>query len=345
MKLVVDTNIVRYLAGLNGVKEFDIAKLQSIINNGNYQPAITIFSLIEILQHYYKSDINQQNDVRTILTYLRDNYFGLAADKNINIDFKNVFEYCLKDDKQIDYVYDNITPTLIKYDEAFLTNITLLVGFIFAGLLFQFDNTRKNDPTLLDDFCCRLIKTIQITKNTYSKVYYKLLEQSYTKQNTYDPKITAEIINTTLCIFYSYYQIYISNACNTEPINIELLILEAKSKKVNTQYYRKLFRKGIKDQHINKCIDTLYKKYVPPHDSPAIDTICKEIVKLVLNNYRTEFNDFIDFLNIVMPAQLSLTENNAIYFTNENKWNDIVKNNVDDKYFANCYNFYKLVVE
>lgn len=344
MKLVVDTNIVRYLAGVNEVKEFDIAKLQSIVNNGDYQPAITIFSLIEILQHLYDSDIVQQNRMKSILTYLRDNHFGLVADKNIAIDCENIFERCLKDDKQIDYIYDNITPTLITYDEAFLTNMTMSVGFVFAILLFQYDNSRKNDPALLDDFCNWLIQFMGLIKNSCSKGYHQLLEQSYAKQNTcYNPKITAEIIDNILCVFYSYYKVYTENI--KPPIDIKPLIDEAKTKNVNTQNYRNLLKQGITNQHISKCTDTLYDKYVPPHDSPAIDTICKEIIKLILKNHRTKFNDFIDYLNLVMPAQLSLTDKDAIYFTNEKKWNDIIKNNIGDEYFTNCYNFYKLVME
>lgn len=57
MKIVVDTNIIKYLARLSKTDKFDVGKLEATLNNSHYQKGITIFSLIEILQHHYSSNV------------------------------------------------------------------------------------------------------------------------------------------------------------------------------------------------------------------------------------------------------------------------------------------------
>lgn len=205
------------------------------------------------------------------------------ADKKIPIDFKNAFERCLNDEKQIDYFYDNITPFLVDYDTTILTNLTLYLGFIFAVLVYKSDKSQKNDQTLIDNFCYWLIQVIKLIKDTYSESYHKAFKQSYNKQNftTFNTQIIKDILNDALCFFYSYYKIYTSGHI-PQIVDIVPLVQEAKKKKIDTIHYRKLFKTGINDRHIDKCVDIFYDKYSPQHDTPAIDRIYKEIIKFML---------------------------------------------------------------
>lgn len=88
--------------------------------------------------------------------------------------------------------------------------------------------------------------------------------------------------------------------------------------------------------------ETLFNSLFPSKEHDMRYDVIKFIMKKMISDGKFEFNDVVDYLNLITPELLKEEKSKTYYLTMENKWILFLEENKSkSQYYKNNYDFIK----
>lgn len=340
MRVIIDTNIVYYLCDITSNEFF--LKTKFLEDSKKIEIGITYYSLFEILNRYILNKDKQ--NLKKILNYLKTNKFGIVFDKRLNVSDYKVFDKCLSNSKRR-YYRKKFRIQLIEYIANFISEYTMIFSAFWLSI------KSYNEKKYIEAFFkskSYLVSNFRIIFNMVNENIKKALNAYFNSTDIKNKKkfLKQELDTIILNSFKLNKKIYntykdLDDFENLIDIDIEK-INNAEINKDSLKGIAKEFSMLRNKRDFGLFFETLFNGLFPSKEHDMRYDVIKFIIKKMISDGKFEFNDVVDYLNLITPELLKEEKSKTYYLTMENKWILFLEENKSkSQYYKNNYDFIK----
>lgn len=318
--VLVDTNIVYYLCGISSSIIFDDKKFKSDKN----QIAISFFSFFEILIKFQNDKIH----LTQTLKYLNNNCIAFIHLQKEHISYNNIFKKCLYSKNKIKYYREKFTNLVIECFIDFMSDISLLIGGLYLGVLYKTEKEKDETKFLKSVFCANKLQPAfkkscdDDFKELFNKYYNSHNKNKSDERKLQFEDIITELFKTVLFIYESYKVLNPNSETFTN--EFEDLKTHIKETPLDLKDLKIKFSKYKNTQKFNTAFDKLYAELFPERENDIRTYLMKRIINKFVMDLTFDFNDIIDCLNLISFYELD-ADKKLNYLTCDKKWIDFLK--------------------
>lgn len=347
MRILIDTNIVYYLAGISSNKKFDVENFKSFLTSNNCELAISYFTFFEVLTKFDRKKDKQK--LQKVLRFLSTNVHYFCYNQDSAICYNNIFEKCLRSNNKCKYYKSHLRSLIIQYSANFLAELCILLGGMYLYLIHYSHATPSEEVFQKSELCINsmfddLFEQVETEFTAMYEKYYNSKEELCIRKELRTHtlyKVLEELFKAFSIVYRSYNELSIDELKNIKTFE-QLKDSTRNDSSINFDDLKNKFALLRGNKHFEKEARKLFLSLYAHRTSDTRADVFEFISINLLDNHKFDFNDIVDYVNLIIPT-ITL-DKDVYYLTTDKKWLQFLERNQSNTYYDTTLRYIKRFV-